>query len=214
MQSTGVFSELDKDEIRTFERETRISRGTRGRRFPLPRRMQTRGVPHLDSDRPALIETGNHYYKEVMSIIFSATKRDYEDKFRRYFDQMFNRVMPSHARFYGRRGRHSQENLHDQFLKFYKVRTCYLPTVHLLYWLGLVDFQFILNQFFFFMGVYGEKYFESQLDLIKDGISYSNQGRLLCFKGARIPFITKRSQYDRPRCHGVYQPDDVHNEQK
>lgn len=81
-------------------------------------------------------------------------KIDYENKLQKFIQ--FNLLMGY--------DRYKENKFKKRFEDFYKIRTGNLPNLHILFWLKLIDFRVILNNFIYYLDYYGEKDFDDQLN--------------------------------------------------
>ena len=108
----------------------------------------------------------------AISNFWDSLKRNYQMNFDRFVDQFFVRSNPTNAFGRGRRRhpnqRNSQDQLREQFLRFYSVRTGNLPNIHILFWLKLVDFSVILQNFLYFLRWSEHEGFDRQIEKLEN----------------------------------------------
>ena len=98
-------------------------------------------------------------------------KVDYENKFQNFIQH--NLLMGY--------DRYKEAKFQKRFEDFYKIRTGNLPNIHILFWLKLIDFRVILNNFVYYLDFYGEKEFDDQLnDLEFNSPWLLKRGKFIC----------------------------------
>ena len=102
------------------------------------------------------------------------TRQKYENDFEEFLTANFkkNRRKNKNAK---KRRNFEEMTRRQKFLKFFKIRTCNVPNIHVLYWLKLVDFNYVLFDFKWFIKWVGVKDFESQIRDFEEN-SYPMQG--------------------------------------
>ena len=141
------------------------------------------GILSIDDEQYEL----SKFYKDFNKIL----KEDFDSFFEHFLLKKFELGK------YNKVFKHNKKKVKDLFVKYFKIRTASLPNIHVIYWLKLLDLEFIFNDFLVFIQNFNlKKYDLSNLKAIKN-IQYLqiSNGSLLIIYNNKPP----------PRCTNTFQ---------
>jgi hypothetical protein len=116
---------------------------------------------------------------EFFEEMYFEIKYNYKNKFENFVNEKFGQLKKKKIkrkrgrggrRFFNRKLKFGESEepaeLEQKFREFYEARTCSLGNIHMLHWLGLVDFDFILRSFYNFIRKSRRGNFEDELKFL------------------------------------------------